>query len=75
MIADNKVAEKISKLMLDCGAKLDESVSWVQHGCSTEELAAYQQAIGKIMTDMLFEVMNPLYKAHPELKPPELHVP
>jgi hypothetical protein len=75
VIADKNVAQKVSKLMLDCGAKLDESVSWVQKECTAEELAVYQQAIGKIMTDLLFEVMNPLYKAHPELKPPELYVP
>jgi hypothetical protein len=30
------------------------------------------KGVGKIMGEMLFEVMNPLYKKHPDLKPEEL---
>jgi hypothetical protein len=75
VITDIGVAENVSKLMLDCGARLDESVALVGSKCSADEFAAYQQAVGKIMCDILFEVLNPLYKAHPSLKPPELYVP
>ncbi|WP_266183194.1 hypothetical protein [Dyella humicola] len=72
MIKDATVAKWVSDLMLEFGKKLDESVAEVQNNCSNEEFVAYRKAIGRVMGDMLLEVMNPIYTAHPEIKPKEL---
>ena len=72
MLTDKQTAAQISTLMLELGARLDASVVLVKDTCSESEFAEYKQAIGKLMGSMLFDVMNPLYKAHPELKPKEL---
>ena len=66
------VAEMISKLMLECGAKLDDSVRLIMESCSREEFEAYRSAVGQIMGTMLLDVMNPIYREHPDLKPDEL---
>lgn len=66
------VAETISKLMLECGAKLDESVRLVRDSCSASEFESYRAAVGQIMGTMLLTVMNPIYREHPDLQPPEL---
>ncbi len=72
MIADKFVAAKISELMIRQGKELNESVGMVKSSCSEEEFVIYQKAIGKIMGCILLDVMNPLYKMHPELKPKKL---
>lgn len=72
MIEKKEIAQEISKLMIDCGAKLDASVAYVQQECSIKEFEAYRRAVGQIMGDMLLDVMNPLYKRHPDIKPKEL---
>jgi hypothetical protein len=72
MIEQKEVAKEVSNLMLDFGSKLDASVALVKERCSVAELEAYRQAVGKIMGEMLLEVMNPLYRKHPDLKPKEM---
>ncbi|MDI1446316.1 hypothetical protein [Polyangium sp. 6x1] len=66
------VAEAINKLMLEYGAKLDESVRIVMESCSPSEFESYRAAVGQIMGTMLVDVMNPIYREHPDLKPPQL---
>ncbi|HGT5175394.1 TPA: hypothetical protein ACM32Q_001907 [Escherichia coli] len=73
MFKDKTVAAEISALMLEIGAKLDNSVSLVQQTCDESELDTYRSAIGEIMGRMLINIMNPIYKQHPELKPKELN--
>jgi phytoene/squalene synthetase len=69
---DKELARRISDLMLDVTARLDESVALVQERGSAEELERYRGAVARILGEMLLEVLNPIYEEHPELKPPEL---
>jgi hypothetical protein len=69
MIQQESVASEISQLMLEYGAKLNESVALVRDRCSQAEFEEYRNAVGKIMGDMLLDVMNPIYAIHPNLKP------
>jgi hypothetical protein len=67
-----EIARHVSSLMLECGAKLDSSVELVVANGSEEEAMRYRRAVGKIMGEMLTEIMNPIYAEHPDLKPPQL---
>ncbi len=67
-----EVAETINRLMLEYGAKLDDSVKLVMDSSSAEEFEAYRSAVGQIMGTMLVDIMNPIYREHPALKPAEL---
>jgi hypothetical protein len=58
--------------MLEFGARIDASIARVQENCDSTDFESYRMAAGRIMADMLIEVMNPLYRAHPDLKPREL---
>jgi len=69
MIKDALVAQQISDLMIEFGSRLDISIATVQEKCSSEEFTVYRRAVGRIMGEMLLEVMNPLYAQHPSLKP------
>lgn len=72
MFSNAEVAARVSALMLEFGAKLNESVADVQETCPEPEFLAYRDAVSRMMFDMLVRVMNPIYAVHPELKPPEL---
>lgn len=72
MIRNKAIAKEISALMLEFGARLDASVALVQKECAEEDFKEYRLAVGTIMGGMLTEIMNPLYQAHPDLKPKEL---
>lgn len=72
MIKDKHIAERISLLMIEFGSRIDESVAMVKKQCSNTEFEMYRRAAGMVMGEMLLSIMNPIYKEHPELKPPEL---
>ncbi|EFB1501572.1 hypothetical protein FJ881_16835 [Escherichia albertii] len=72
MLKDKTVAADVSALMLEIGSELDASVSLVQQTCDESEFNNYRSAVGEIMGRMLVDIMNPIYKQHPELKPREL---
>lgn len=69
MIENEEVARQISDLMIEFGRRLDASVALVRDRGTPEEFQAYRRAVGKVMADMLLEIMNPLYAKHPNLKP------
>ena len=72
MIEDVFTARKISDLMLDISDRLNESLALVREKCPLKEFEEYRGAVGAIMSEILLEVLNPLYSKHPQLKPPGL---
>ena len=72
MIRDAALAGKISDLMLEYSARLDQSVADVADVSSIEELNQYRRGVGAVMGEMLLRIMNPLYRMHPDIKPKAL---
>ena len=72
MFKDKEVASEISKLMLALSAQLNGSLIRVQEQCPVSEFEAYRAVVGRLMGEMFFEVMQPIYSQHPELEPPGL---
>jgi hypothetical protein len=70
MIDNEDIARQVSDLMVEFSHRLNASLVLVRDHGSPEEFHVYRDAIAKILTDMLFEVMNPLYSRHTNLKPP-----
>jgi len=67
-----EIAEEISDLMLEYGAKLNKSLILMKEECEENEYVIYRDATSKLLAIMLIDVMNPIYKDHPGLKPKEL---
>ena len=72
MIRDARIAKEVSDLMIEFSGRFDGSTATCRDQCSPEEFAAYRRAVGRIMGEMLLEVLNPLYAEHPALKPAEM---
>ncbi len=68
-------AKKVLHLMFEIGAALDRSVAVVQKSDADEVFKRYRRTVGKLMADMLVEVINPLCAEHPSLKPRQMYLP
>jgi hypothetical protein len=71
MISDPIAAKHISDAMREIFHTLDESYQQVEQTGTPDDVAAYKRAIGRILTPVFVEVLNPLYREHPGLKPPD----
>jgi hypothetical protein len=69
---NKETAAKISALMLDLSGRLDESVALVEQECEQDELVVYRRAVGNVLGEIWDGILNPLYEAHPEMRPDEL---
>jgi len=70
MIRNHKVAKEIDDLMLELYRQMQESIDNVKITCSDEEYQAYNQAVGMVVGTILRQVLEPLYRDNPALKPP-----
>jgi hypothetical protein len=75
MISDQIISRQVSDLMLDVFQRIDESLALVRRTCPPEEAAAYQKATGRIVGPIVMDVLEPLYRQHPELSPPNWNEP
>lgn len=73
LITDKHVAERVNELALTIGKALDHSIIEFQPKLSQEEFRNYKVAVGKVMGELFFEMMQPIYNQHPELIPDELN--
>jgi len=71
MIHDRDVAARLSNLMIEIAGKMNDSIRLVQQRCTEAEFQAYRRAASRVM-GAVRDVMNPLYEAHPDLKPEAL---
>ena len=72
MIEKGDVARHINSVMFEVSEQINQSIWLVKNECTTQEFDAYRKACAKILGDILLEVLNPIYAAHPEIKPNEL---
>ena len=69
MISDHEFAKKCMELVLEYSGKLDESVAEAQDRLTVEEFKAYRRAVGAVMGECFLEILRPIFRRHPELKP------
>jgi hypothetical protein len=77
MVENEGIAKQISDLMVEFGGRLDGSVALVKDNCGEAELKEYRRAVGAIMAEMLFRVMNPLLRTTSQFeagRPPVISV-
>lgn len=70
MITDLETAAQVKDLVMQAHSQMEECMKLVEVKCSPEEYAAFKRAVGKVVSAMLFEIIEPMYEANPTLKPP-----
>lgn len=65
-------AKKIQDCALMVSAELNNSLLQMQLVLSDREFLEYRNAVGKILGEILLEILNPIHQAHPQLTPNEM---
>ncbi len=67
---------KIAKITLDkmisINKEMDELLIVIKDNSDSNDFKHYQKVFGKVMGDILVDVVNPIIKKYPALKPIEL---
>jgi hypothetical protein len=69
MIADKGLAREVSDRILEVNRILNEMAMLVTQRDEHGEAKSFCLAVGHVSAELLFEIANPLYQAHPDLKP------
>ena len=73
MVKDIDVAAELSALMIELSKRVDDSIRMVMETCDREDFEAYRRGAGRVMGYIFLDVLDPLWRAHPSLKPPGNH--
>jgi hypothetical protein len=69
---ERATAIKLNKTLLDCYFKLHESIDVVRQHCGEDERKKYCRATGKVLGYLFLDVLEPIYREHPDLRPEQL---
>jgi hypothetical protein len=69
LIANEKTAKQIVDLMFEIYRQMQESVDAVKETCAAEEHRLYNLAVGRVVSSIMVEVLDPLYRENAALKP------
>jgi hypothetical protein len=70
-IRDEAIAKCALDLMNQGHSLLMDSLKLVQEKCSDEEYKAVQSEMAQVLGRLFFLVMEPIYREHPSLAPPD----
>ena len=71
MVTDVETAKRVSEIMFEISKRLSESVDVVRSVAPPEEVKAYALGIGHVLTDIMYEVLNPVFARNPSIEPKE----
>jgi hypothetical protein len=66
---NKETAASVNRKLRDCYRILEDSILEVNKSCRDDEAKKYRQTVGAIFSTIVFDLMEPLYQEHPELKP------
>jgi hypothetical protein len=72
VITDKAFAKQVADLALDYSGRLDELVARAREVSPEPEFLAFRRAIGEVLGITWDELLSPIFKAHPDLKPKDL---
>ena len=74
MIENAQAAKYVSELFRDINERLMQSVDKIEGACTPEEFQTYHRRVGTLVYSTYEQILVPLYKKHPDLKPPNLEI-
>ena len=70
MISDPNTAKFVGELMLQFLLEMEKSLDVVKRTSAPDEQLRYTNAVGQVAFRVVYDVLEPLFAQHPELKPP-----
>ena len=72
MFENPATAKYVLQVFLTINDQMDESIRAVEKRTSAEELKAFKRSVGHVMYEVFEQVVEPICKRHPSLRPPEM---
>jgi hypothetical protein len=66
---NKECATRINDVLVQCYKDLHSSIDTARSSCSDAEHHAYCRRIGAILGYMLIDLLDPMYKEHPDIAP------
>lgn len=74
MIANKELAKYVGSKVAEANDSLNSILIEVKKHGSADEFSVVREQVSKIMAELLFSILNPIYRQHPELKPEGLYI-
>lgn len=71
MIREDTVAKNALSLMENAHALLMQSLALVREKCDQDDSNEFRAAMAQVLGRLFFLVMEPIYREHPTLAPPD----
>lgn len=69
VITDKALARELTSRLLEASNTIERTVGTAQDGAKDDEFLAYREGIAKVLEIVLWELLNPIFKQHPDIKP------
>jgi hypothetical protein len=69
---NRELAGEIVTILIAQSRELNDALLKIQQECEEEEFVFYRLSFGKVMGYMLTDILNPIFKEHPDLIPEQL---
>jgi len=69
---NKELSKEIIALIMNQTKELNDALFKIEQECEKEGLMIYRQGFGKVMGYQLTEILNPIFKEHPDLFPEPL---
>lgn len=66
---DHDTAAKVLSAAFEASSILDQSIHHVMSSGTPEEVTGYKRAVGRVMGEILLQILNPVIADHPDLAP------
>jgi hypothetical protein len=67
-----ETTKHVLQVFLRINSQMDDSIRAVEKQTLLEELKAFKRSIGHITSEVFEEIVEPICKRHPSLRPPEM---
>jgi len=67
-----EIAKTVLQLFLSINDQMKDSIRAVESKTSPEELKTFKRGVGHVMYEVFEQIVEPICKQHPSLRPPEM---
>lgn len=69
LVANIATAQQVSETMFQVSRRLTESLEVARTAVPKDTFKAYARGVGETLTDIMYEVLNPIFAMHPSIEP------
>ncbi len=69
-----ETAKYVLQIFLNINDQMHESLRAVENRTSPEEYKAFRRGVGHVTYEVFEQIVEPICKQHPSLRPPEMEV-